>query len=69
VTQLLADPRKAAELGQSARRQVQDHYSWEARLSPLDALLKMKTAGADALAKDVAPKKGPGSTLTKRTAA
>jgi sugar transferase (PEP-CTERM/EpsH1 system associated) len=39
VTQLLSDPKKAAELGAAARRQVLDRYSWEARLSPLDDLL------------------------------
>jgi len=39
VTQLLSDPRKAAELGASARKQVLERYSWEARLAPLDALL------------------------------
>ena len=39
VNELLADPRKAAELGASARRQVQERYSWAARLAPLDDLL------------------------------
>jgi sugar transferase (PEP-CTERM/EpsH1 system associated) len=39
VTQLLSDPRKAAELGAAARKQVLERYSWEARLSPLDELL------------------------------
>ena len=39
VTQLLADPRKAAELGIAARKHVQERYSWEARLAPLDALI------------------------------
>jgi sugar transferase (PEP-CTERM/EpsH1 system associated) len=46
VNELLSDPRKAAELGASARRQVQDHYSWEARLAPLDAILNMKVRPA-----------------------
>jgi glycosyltransferase involved in cell wall biosynthesis len=46
VTQLLSDPRMAAELGAAARKQVLERYSWEARLSPLDALLGIKTAGA-----------------------
>ena len=39
VTQLLSDPKRAAELGVAARKQVLERYSWEARLSPLDALL------------------------------
>jgi glycosyltransferase involved in cell wall biosynthesis len=39
VNALLADPRKAAELGVFARRQVQERYSWAARLAPLDDLL------------------------------
>ena len=42
VTQLLSDPRAAAELGASARRQVLERYSWEARLSPLDQILGLK---------------------------
>lgn len=39
VNALLGDSRKAAELGASARRQVQERYSWEARLAPLDQVL------------------------------
>lgn len=39
VTQLLADPSMAADLGRRARAQVIARYSWEARLAPLDALL------------------------------
>lgn len=46
VTQLLSDPRRAAELGAAARKQVLERYSWEARLSPLDALLGIKPTGA-----------------------
>jgi len=42
VTQLLGDPRKAAELGASARKQVLERYSWEARLSPLDQVLGLR---------------------------
>ncbi len=44
VTGLLADPRKAAELGAAARRQVQERYSWEARLAPLDAIMGLPKA-------------------------
>ncbi|MEI9928159.1 MAG: TIGR03087 family PEP-CTERM/XrtA system glycosyltransferase [Sphingomonas sp.] len=39
VNELLSDPRRAAELGAAARRQVQERYSWEARLAPLDEVL------------------------------
>jgi sugar transferase (PEP-CTERM/EpsH1 system associated) len=39
VNALLADPRKGAALGASARKQVQERYSWEARLAPLDRLI------------------------------
>lgn len=42
VNELLSDPRKAAELGASARRQVQERYSWEARLAPLDEVLGLR---------------------------
>ena len=42
VTQLLSDSRKAAELGEAARRQVQERYSWDARLAPLDDILGLK---------------------------
>ncbi|NML04574.1 TIGR03087 family PEP-CTERM/XrtA system glycosyltransferase [Sphingomonas sp. G-3-2-10] len=45
VSQLLSDPKKAAELGAAARRQVQERYSWEARLSGLDAILGIKPSG------------------------
>ena len=44
VNELLSDPRKAAELGKAARKQVMERYSWEARLSPLDAILGLKRA-------------------------
>ncbi|WP_044332464.1 TIGR03087 family PEP-CTERM/XrtA system glycosyltransferase [Sphingomonas hengshuiensis] len=39
ITDLLASPRHAAELGESARRQVIERYSWAARLAPLDEVL------------------------------
>lgn len=39
VTQLLSDRREATALGESARKQVMDHYSWAARLAPLDDVL------------------------------
>ncbi|MBO9713552.1 TIGR03087 family PEP-CTERM/XrtA system glycosyltransferase [Sphingomonas sp.] len=42
VTQLLSDPRKAAELGESARKRVQERYSWDARLAALDPLLERR---------------------------
>ena len=45
VTQLLSDPRKAAELGKGARQQVIDRYSWEARLAPLDKILDVRPIG------------------------
>jgi sugar transferase (PEP-CTERM/EpsH1 system associated) len=45
VTHLLSDPRKAAELGEAARKRVQERYSWEARLAPLDELLGIKRPG------------------------
>lgn len=39
VNRLLADPRRAAALGQSAREQVIGRYSWDARLAALDPIL------------------------------
>jgi len=39
VIELLSDPRKAAELGEAARRRVHERYSWDACLAPLDSLL------------------------------
>ncbi|RYE03951.1 MAG: TIGR03087 family PEP-CTERM/XrtA system glycosyltransferase [Sphingomonadales bacterium] len=39
VTELLSDRRKAAAMGEAARQQVMDHYSWAARLAPLDEVL------------------------------
>ncbi|MEZ0242376.1 MAG: glycosyltransferase, partial [Sphingomonas sp.] len=45
VTQLLSDPRRAAELGQAARKQVMERYSWEARLAPLDKILDVRPIG------------------------
>lgn len=41
VTRLLSDRAAGAELGQRARAQVQQRYSWEARLAPLDAVLRL----------------------------
>ena len=46
VNRLLADPRKAAELGASARSRVQERYSWEARLAPLDDLIGYRAPGS-----------------------
>jgi sugar transferase (PEP-CTERM/EpsH1 system associated) len=45
VAQLLSDPKKAAELGTAARKQVQERYSWEARLAPLDDLIGARPSG------------------------
>ncbi|WP_109807225.1 TIGR03087 family PEP-CTERM/XrtA system glycosyltransferase [Sphingosinithalassobacter portus] len=39
INELLADPRSAAALGASARERVQQRYSWDARLAPLDSIL------------------------------
>ena len=39
VTQLLSDQRQGAALGEAARQQVIDRYSWEARLAPLGEVL------------------------------
>ncbi|WP_353203534.1 TIGR03087 family PEP-CTERM/XrtA system glycosyltransferase [Sphingomonas sp.] len=39
VIAVLDDPKAAAQMGQEARAQVQQRYSWEARLAPLDAIL------------------------------
>jgi len=39
VIALLDDPAAAAELGAAARQRVEERYSWDARLAPLDALL------------------------------
>ncbi|CAN5425213.1 TIGR03087 family PEP-CTERM/XrtA system glycosyltransferase [soil metagenome] len=41
VIDLLAAPRKAAEQGKAARARVIEHYSWDAQLAPLDALLTL----------------------------
>jgi len=53
VTRLLANRSKAAELGEAARQRVIDRYSWEARLSPLDAVLgePMRPAKAERVAR------------------
>jgi sugar transferase (PEP-CTERM/EpsH1 system associated) len=47
VLNLLQAPQRAGEIGRNARRCVEKHYSWEANLRPLDALLDRGT-GADA---------------------
>ncbi|MGY2732489.1 TIGR03087 family PEP-CTERM/XrtA system glycosyltransferase [Sphingomonas sp. UYP23] len=39
VIALLDDPAAAAQLGRAGRARVQARYSWDARLSPLDAIL------------------------------
>ncbi|MEG3177582.1 TIGR03087 family PEP-CTERM/XrtA system glycosyltransferase [Sphingomonas sp. RB3P16] len=39
VLALLDDPAAAAQIGRDARAQVQQRYSWDARLAPLDAIL------------------------------
>ncbi|MBA16802.1 MAG: glycosyl transferase family 1 [Sphingomonas sp.] len=50
INELLADPRSAAQLGASARERVQQRYSWDARLAPLDSLLGLtgRTSGRTA---------------------
>ena len=40
VLDLLADPARAAGIGKSARRRMETHYRWEARLAPLTRLLQ-----------------------------
>lgn len=54
VIGLLSDPRRAAELGASARAQVQARYSWEARLAPLDPLIGIKPTSRPTLGR-IAP--------------
>ncbi|MEO5867834.1 MAG: TIGR03087 family PEP-CTERM/XrtA system glycosyltransferase, partial [Sphingomonas sp.] len=44
VIAVLDDPREAAVLGHAARLQVQQRYGWDARLAPLDALLRVSPA-------------------------
>jgi len=39
INRLLDDPAQGASLGKAARVRVQDRYSWDARLAPLDALM------------------------------
>ncbi len=39
IQDLLADPARAAAIGQAARRLVVETYSWESRLAALDAML------------------------------
>jgi sugar transferase (PEP-CTERM/EpsH1 system associated) len=39
ITDLLADPARAAAIGASARRRMEEAYRWEARLAPLAALV------------------------------
>lgn len=48
IVALLSDPDAAAERGPAARRQVMRRYGWDARLSPLDALLGTVVAGSSA---------------------
>ena len=40
VCALLADPARAAAIGQAARARVEARYAWAARLAPLDAMLE-----------------------------
>ena len=44
VITLLRDPDRAAILGQNARRRIEAHYGWEARLAPLARLLGREPA-------------------------
>ncbi|QNQ10962.1 TIGR03087 family PEP-CTERM/XrtA system glycosyltransferase [Sphingomonas alpina] len=46
VNALLANPSGAAALGQKARKQVEDRYSWEARLAPLDTIMGLRVKAA-----------------------
>jgi len=46
VVRLLAEPAAARELGRRARAFVEERYSWEAALAPLDALLDRLAAPA-----------------------
>ncbi|WP_231729670.1 TIGR03087 family PEP-CTERM/XrtA system glycosyltransferase [Sphingomonas sp. CCH18-H6] len=50
IGDLLDDPAIAVALGQAARRRVQTRYAWPARLAPLDDLLGLAPAAADAAA-------------------
>lgn len=48
IVALLSDPDAASERGRAARRQVMRRYGWDARLSPLDALLGTVVIGSSA---------------------
>jgi sugar transferase (PEP-CTERM/EpsH1 system associated) len=48
IVALLSDPDAASERGRAARRQVMRRYGWDARLSPLDALLGTVVTGSNA---------------------
>jgi len=39
ISHLLAHPAKARDIGLEARRRMQSHYRWEARLAPLEQLI------------------------------
>jgi polysaccharide biosynthesis protein PslH len=39
IAHLLAHPAKAREIGRAARRRMESHYRWDARLAPLEQLL------------------------------
>ncbi|PKP91207.1 MAG: glycosyl transferase family 1 [Alphaproteobacteria bacterium HGW-Alphaproteobacteria-16] len=45
VTRILNDPAQGAEQGRAARQQVIDYYSWNAKLSVLDDILKLGSRG------------------------
>ena len=42
VSILLGNPAIGADLGQRARAQVQQRYSWAARLAPLDQIMGLR---------------------------
>jgi sugar transferase (PEP-CTERM/EpsH1 system associated) len=46
VVDLLQSPQRAAQIGRNARGCVEQNYSWEANLRPLDALLESGTDAA-----------------------
>jgi glycosyltransferase involved in cell wall biosynthesis len=46
VVNLLQSPQRAAQIGRNARGCVEQNYSWEANLRPLDALLESGTDAA-----------------------
>lgn len=47
VTRLLDDPDRARTIGAASRKAVVDHYGWDARLAPLDALLGLPVSGGE----------------------